>query len=42
MDKLSTDCVTASSVTMFKNKVDTYPRRAGYMEMNIVGLSISQ
>ena len=28
--KLSTDCVTASSVNMFKNKVDTYLRRAGY------------
>ena len=25
---LSTDCVTASSVNMFKNKVDTYLRRA--------------
>ena len=30
-NKLSTDCVTASSVNMFKNKVDTYLRRAGYM-----------
>ena len=28
--KLSTDCVTASSVNMFKNKVDTYLRRANY------------
>ena len=27
-NKLSTDCVTASSMTMFKNKVDTYLRRA--------------
>ena len=27
---LSTDCVTASSVNMFKNKVDTYLRRADY------------
>ena len=26
----STDCVTASSVNMFKNKVDIYLRRAGY------------
>ena len=26
--KLSTHCVTASSVNMFKNKVDTYLRRA--------------
>ena len=25
-----TNCVTASSVNMFKNKVDTYLRRAGY------------
>ena len=29
-NKLSTDCVTASSVNMLKNKVDTYLRRAGY------------
>ena len=29
-NKLSTHCVTASSVNMFKNKVDTYIRRAGY------------
>ena len=29
-NKLSTDCVTASSVNIFKNKVDTYLRRAGY------------
>ena len=29
-NKLSTDCVTASSLNMFKNKVDTYLRRAGY------------
>ena len=28
--KLSTDCVTASSVNMFKNKVDIYVRRANY------------
>ena len=28
--KLSTDCVTASSVNMFKNKVDTYLRRTNY------------
>ena len=33
-NKLSKDCVTASSVNMFKNKVDTYLR--------IVGHSISQ
>ena len=29
-NKLSTDYVTASSVNMFKNKVDTYLRRADY------------
>ena len=29
-NKLSTDCITASSVNMFKNRVDTYIRRAGY------------
>ena len=28
-NKLSTDCVIASSMNMFKNKVDTYLRRAG-------------
>ena len=27
---LSTDCVTSSSVNIFKNKVDTYLRRADY------------
>ena len=27
-NKLSTDCVTASSVNKFKNKFDTYLRRA--------------
>ena len=36
-NKLSTDCITASSVNMFKNKVDAYLRR-----MNVVGLSIGQ
>ena len=30
INELSADCVTASSVNMFKNKVDTYLRRAGY------------
>ena len=29
-NKLSTDCITASSVNMFKNKLDTYLRRVGY------------
>ena len=30
-NKLSTDCVTASSVNMFKTKIDTYLRRADYI-----------
>ena len=29
-NKLSTVCVTASIVNIFKNKVDKYLRRAGY------------
>ena len=29
-NKLSTDCITASSVKMFKNKLDTYLRTADY------------
>ena len=29
-NKLSTDCVTASNMNTFKNKVGTYLRRAGY------------
>ena len=29
-NKLSTDCVIASSVNMFQNKVDTYLMRADY------------
>ena len=27
---LSTDCITASSMNMFKNKFDTHLRKAGY------------
>ena len=30
LNKLSTDCVNASSVNMFINKVDTYIGRTGY------------
>ena len=30
-NKLSTDCVTTSSMNMFKNNIDTYLRRAGYI-----------
>ena len=29
-NKLSTDCITVSSMNMFKNKLDTYFRRVGY------------
>ena len=29
-NKLSTECVTASSVSVFKNKVNSYLRRVGY------------
>ena len=29
-NKLSTDCVHASSVNMFKNKIDKYLVKAGY------------
>ena len=29
-NKLSTDCVLASSVNMFKNKLDKYLAKAGY------------
>ena len=29
--RLSADCVGASSVNMFKNKIDIYLRRAGYI-----------
>ena len=29
-NKISTDCVTASRLNMFKNKVDTYLRMASY------------
>ena len=29
-NKLSTDFITGSSMNIFKNKVDTYIRRAGY------------
>ena len=42
-NKLSTDCVTASSMNMFKNKVDTFLRRAGYLlTLLIYGLHIDE
>ena len=39
-NKLSTDCITASSVNVLKKRVDTYLR--SYTQMNIVGITISQ
>ena len=39
---LSIDCVTVSRVNMFKHMVDTYLRRAGYINMKNVGPSIRQ
>ena len=30
-NKLSTDCVHATSVNMFKNKIDKYLAKAGYI-----------
>ena len=30
-NRLSTDCVDVSSVNIFKNKIDIYIRRAGYI-----------
>ena len=39
---LFTCCVNASSVNMFKSKVNTFLRKAGYTWVNNVGLSISQ
>ena len=30
-NRLSADCVGASNVNMFKNKIDIYLRRAGYI-----------
>ena len=30
-NRLSADCVGASSVNMFKNKIDMYLRKAGYI-----------
>ena len=41
-NKLPNDCVNASSVNMFTNRIDRYLIRAGYTDENIFGLSISQ
>ena len=32
-NKLSTDCINASRVNMFRNKFETHIRRAGYTQM---------
>ena len=43
-NKLSTDCVHASSVNMFKNKIDKYLAKAGYtyvIECRIILCAIS-
>ena len=37
LNKLSTDCVTASSVNIFKNKIDTCLKRADYTYIKHVG-----
>ena len=31
MDRLPGECVNATSVNMFKNKIDTYFKRSGYV-----------
>ena len=41
-NKLPNDCVDASSVNMFKNRIDRYLISAGYTDEKTVGLSISQ
>ena len=41
-NKLPNVCVNASSVNMFKNRIDRYLIWAGYIDEKIVGLSISQ
>ena len=37
---ISTDCETVSSLNMFKNKVDTFLRRADYTNLKKIGLLI--
>ena len=41
LNKLSNDCVNASSMNMFKNRIDKYLIRAD-IDDKVVGLSISQ
>ena len=39
---LSADCVHSSSITMFKKRMNNYLVRAGYTQIRMCGLSISQ
>ena len=41
-NKLSNDCVNASSVNMFKNKIDISDKGGLYIDDKIVGPPISQ
>ena len=41
-NKLPNYCVNASSVNMFKNRIDRYLMRGLHIDKKIVGLSISQ
>ena len=41
-NKLPNDCVNASNVNMFKNKIDISDKDGLYIDDKIVGLSISQ
>ena len=41
-NKLPNDCVSASSVNMFQNRIDTSDKGGLHIEEKIVGLSISQ
>ena len=41
-EQISTDCLTATSMNIFIDKVDTYLRRVDYTKIKNVGLSIGQ
>ena len=41
-NKLPNDCVNASSVNMFKNRIDIFDKGGLHIDEKIVGLSISQ
>ena len=42
LNELSVDCVHSSTINMFKNRIDNYLVRAGYIWIHTCGLSISQ